>query len=77
MSHEPTVSEMVEQVILRQAWKLADRTGMPLAEALETVAATEAGVQLRQLGEGEHRHEQARHWQAHLKYERARKWDGR
>ena len=50
---------------------------MPLEEALETVAATEAGVQLRQLGEGEHRHEQAHHWQAHLKYERARKWGGR
>lgn len=77
MGHEPTVSEMVERVLLRQARKLADRTGMPLEEALEVVAATEAGVQLRQLGEGEHRHEQARHWQANLGFERARKWGRR
>jgi hypothetical protein len=40
MGHEPTVSEMVERVLLRQARKLADRTGMPLEEALEVVAAT-------------------------------------
>jgi hypothetical protein len=72
MSHEPTVSEMVERVLLRQARKLAGRTGMPLEEALEAVAATEAGVQLRKLSEGEHRHELARHWQANLRFERAR-----
>ena len=50
---------------------------MPLEEALEAVTATEAGVQLRQLGEGEHRHEQARHWQANLRFDRARKSGGR
>ena len=71
MSQEQTVSEMVERVLLRQARKLADRTGMPLEVALQAVAATEAGAQLRELAEGEHRHEQARHWQAHLRFERA------
>lgn len=71
MSREQTVCEMVERVLLRQARKLADRTGMPLDDALQTVAATEAGTQLRELGEGEHRHEQARRWQANLRFERA------
>jgi hypothetical protein len=72
MSKEQTVSEMVERVLLRQARKLVDRTGMPLEDALQAVAATEAGAQLRELGEGEHRHEQARHWQANLRFERQR-----
>jgi hypothetical protein len=71
MSQEQTVSEMVERVLLRQARKLADRTGIPLGDALQTVAATEAGTQLRELGEGEHRHEKARTWQANLRFERA------
>lgn len=72
MSQEQTVSEMVERVLLRQARRLADRTGMPLEDTLQAVAATEAGAQLRKLGEGEHRHEQAHHWQANLRYERQR-----
>jgi hypothetical protein len=71
MSKEQTVSEMVERVLLRQAGRLADRTGMPLEDALQAVATTEAGVQLRELGEGEHRHQQARYWQANLRFERA------
>jgi hypothetical protein len=71
MNREQTVSEMVERVLLRQARKLADRTGMPLEDSLQTVATTEAGAQLRELGEGEHRHEKARTWQANLRFERA------
>jgi hypothetical protein len=74
MSHEQTVTEMVEWVLERQARRLADRTGMPLEDALQTVVATEAGVQLMELAEGEHRHEQARHWQANLRFERASTW---
>ncbi|HEX6711655.1 MAG TPA: hypothetical protein VF068_15095 [Rubrobacter sp.] len=74
MNREQTVSEMVERVLLRQARKLADRTGMPLEDTLQTVASTEAGAQLRELGEGEHRHERASHWQANLRFERAREW---
>jgi len=74
MSQDQTVSEMVERILLRQARRLADRTGMPLEDALQTVAATEAGAQLRELGEGEHRHEQARRWQANLRFERASVW---
>ena len=71
MSREQTVSEMVERVLLRQARLLAERTGTPLEDALRAVATTEAGAQLRKLAEGEHRHEQARHWQANLRLERA------
>ena len=72
MSREQTVSEMVERVLLRQARKLVDRTGMPLEDALQAVASTHAGAQLSELGEGEHRHEQARQWQANLRFERWR-----
>ena len=70
MSREQTVSEMVERVLLRQAERLAERAGIPLEDALQAVAATEAGTQLRELGEGEYRHEQARLWQANLRFER-------
>ena len=71
MSREQTVSEMVERILLRQAGRLAERAGIPLEDALQAVADTEAGMQLMELGEGEHRHEQARHWQANLRMERA------
>lgn len=71
MSKEQTVSEMVERVLLRQARRLADRAGMPLEDALRAVVATEAGARLRELGEGEHRHEKASDWQANLRFERA------
>lgn len=74
MSREQTVCEMVERVLLRQARRLANRTGMSLEDALQRVVATEAGAQLRELGEGEHRHEQASHWQANLRLERVSDW---
>jgi len=62
---------MVEEVLWRQARYLVERHGMPLEDALVRVASTEAGRRLRELGEGEHRHEEARYWQANLRYERA------
>ena len=67
---EQSVSEMVEEVLQRQALYLVERNGMPLEEARARVASTEAGRQLRELGEGEHRHEEARYWQANLWCER-------
>jgi hypothetical protein len=68
---DQTVSEMAEEVLVRQAKTLADRSGQSLESALEVVADTEAGRQLRELANGEHRHEKARDWQANLLWERA------
>ncbi len=71
MRREQTVFEMVEEVLARQAKELANRTGQPLERALEIVADTEAGRQLRELANGEHRYEKARDWQASMLRERA------
>ena len=49
---------------MRQANALARRNGRSLEEAKEAVSDTEAGRQLRDLANGEHRHEKARAWQA-------------
>ncbi len=71
MQRDQTVFEMVEEVLARQARSLANRTGQPFERALEVVADTEAGRQLRELANGEHRYEEAQHWQASLLWERA------
>ncbi len=71
MQTEQTVFEMVEEVLTRQARAVADQTGQPFERALEVVADTEAGRQLRELANGEHRHEKARDWQASVLRERA------
>ena len=71
MREDQTILEMVEEVLARQAKALAGRTGQPLEAALEVVADTEAGRQLRELAHGEHRHEKVRDWQTNLLWERA------
>jgi hypothetical protein len=71
LQREQTVSEMAEEVLARQAKSLADRIGQPFERALEIVADTEAGRQLRELAKGEHRYERARDWQASMLWERA------
>ena len=71
MREDQTVSEMAEEVLARQAKTLADRSGQSLEDALEVVADTEAGRQLRELANGEHRHEKAQDWQASMLWERA------
>ena len=71
MHRDQTVSEMVEQVLAHQAKSLAERTGQAFESALGVVADTEAGQQLRELANGEHRHEKAREWQASVHRERA------
>ncbi len=68
---DQTVSEMAEEVLVRQAKTLADRSGQSLEDALEVVADTEAGRQLRELANGEHQHEKAQDWQASVLWERA------
>src|SRR5215212_10692268 len=62
---------MVEEVLAHQAKALAERTGRAFERALGVVAGTEAGRQLRELANGEHRHEKAREWQASVHRERA------
>ena len=71
MQRDQTVFEMAEEVLARQARSLANRTGQPFDRALEIVADTEAGRQLRELANGEHRHEKAQHWQECSPWQRA------
>ena len=71
MQKEQTVSEMVEEVLVRQAKTLAHRSGQSLEDARQAVADTEAGRQLRKLAKGEHRHEKAQDWQVSALWKRA------
>ena len=72
MRPEQTVAEMAEEVLGRQAKAmLAQRGGQSFESALEAVASTEAGQQLRDLANGEHRHEKAQDWQGSVFEERA------
>jgi len=71
LHRDQTISEMVEEVLARQAKSLAERTGQPFEKVLGIVADTQAGQQLRELANGEHRHEKARDWQASVLWERA------
>ncbi len=70
---DQTVSEMAEEVLARHAKALADRSGQSLGDALEAVADTEAGRQLKELANGEHQHQKAHNWQAGVLWERAEK----
>ena len=71
MREEQAVSEMVEEVLARQARARAERTGETFEVVLKAVSETEAGQQLRDLANGEHRHEKAQDWQVSLFEERA------
>lgn len=69
---EQRVFEMTTAVLKRQAEAWAERTGEPLAEALEAVQKTEAGRQLGELRDGAHRDEDAKQWQEDLPQTRAK-----
>jgi hypothetical protein len=71
MRAEQSVNEMAEEILLRQARALAQRTGEPLAEALGAVLQTQAGHLLEELRDGPHQDEEALYWQANLMFERA------
>jgi hypothetical protein len=60
---DQSVSEIAEEVLMRQAKALAQRSGQSLEGARQAVSDTEAGRQLRDLANGEHRHERAQDWQ--------------
>jgi hypothetical protein len=71
VQQDQTVSEMAEEVLMRQAKALAHRRGLSSEDARQVVLDTEAGRQLRDLAIGEHRHERAQEWQASAFWERA------
>src|SRR5919112_5068184 len=71
MQREQSVSEMVEEVLMRQAKDLAHRSGQSLEDAHQGVSDTEAGRQLKDLAGGEHRHEKAKNWQMGVFWDRA------
>jgi hypothetical protein len=71
MQENQRVSEMVVEVLARQASGHAKRTGEPLEDALKAVVNTEAGRQLGELREGAHREESAQQWQEDLPRKRA------
>ena len=54
MQPEQTVSEMANEVLMRQAKARAERGGEPIEEAMGAVLKTEAGQQLRDLRDGPH-----------------------
>ena len=71
MQKDQTVSEMAEEVLMRQAKALAQRSGHSLKDARQAVSDTEAGRQLRDLAQGEYRNEKAKEWQASVFWDRA------
>jgi hypothetical protein len=71
VQEDQSVSQMAQEVLMRQARVLAQRSGYSLEEARQTVSDTEAGRQLRELASGGHRYVKAGHWQASVFWERA------
>jgi hypothetical protein len=71
MRADQTVAEMAEEVLARQAKAMVAQTGELFESALEAAASTEAGQQLRELANGEHRLEKAQDWQGSAFEERA------
>jgi hypothetical protein len=71
MRRDQTVSQMVEEVLMRQAKALGHRSGQPLEDARQAVSDTEAGRRLRDLANGEYRHAKAQAWQAGVFWDRA------
>jgi hypothetical protein len=71
VQQDQSVSQMAEEALMRQAKALAHRSGESLEDARQAVSDTQAGRQLWDLANGEHRHEKARHWQASVFWDRA------
>ena len=70
--YDQTVTEMANEVLMRQAKARADRSGEPIEEAMQAVLNTEAGKQLRELRDGPHGDEGVEEWQVSMVRERAR-----
>jgi hypothetical protein len=68
---EQTVSEMVEEVLKRQARTLAGRTRETLDQAMSATLKTNAARQLEELSESAYSEQKAAEWQARLPWVRA------
>ena len=66
MRAEQTVSEMVVEVLARQARALSGGSELSFGDALAEVLETPAGRKLGELADGPHRHQKAAEWQAGL-----------
>jgi hypothetical protein len=64
MRQDRTVSEMVVEVLARQAKALVERTGQSFEDALVAVLRTDAARQLEELATGPQRHQKASYWLA-------------
>jgi hypothetical protein len=71
VQQDQTVSQMAQEALMRQVRALAQRSGHSFEDARQAVVDTPAGRQLRDLAQGEHRHEKAKQWQASVFWERA------
>jgi hypothetical protein len=71
MRRDQSVSQMAQEVLMRQAKTLAHRSGRSLEDASQAVSETEAGRLLSALANGEHRHEKAQAWQVRVFWDRA------
>ena len=71
MLPDQTVAQMAEEVLARQAKAMLTHTGESFESSLEAVLSTHAGQQLRDLANGEHRHQKASEWQGSVFAERA------
>ena len=71
MQQDQSVSQMAQEALMRQAKALSHRSGYSLEDARQAVVDTQAGRQLRDLAQGEHRHQKAKQWQASLFWKRA------
>jgi len=68
---DQNVTEMANEVLMRQAKARSDRSGEPIEEAMEAVVDTEAGKQLTELRDGPHGEEGVGEWQVSMARERA------
>ena len=71
MHPDQTVSEMVEEVLNRQAKMLAEGTGQTLERAMVAALKTDAARQLKELAESPYSKQRAAKWQAGLPRARA------
>ena len=71
MQQDQSVSQMAQEALMRQVRALTHSSGHSLEDARQAVVDTEAGRQLRDLAQGEHRHQKAKQWQASVFWERA------
>ncbi len=73
MYSNQTVSEMVEEVLMRQARYRTVQRGECFEQAMKEVLKSEAGRQLRELGNGEHHGKKAAEWQKEIAVERTQR----